>query len=90
MSQLAFGKSFNALSDPEFRSLPVRVFLEYLQSLHVMKAFLIVRVSMQTLPQWIAKRVSHTIDLGSLELWNRLLRFSNRLVPGLFVQDRSL
>ena len=65
MSQFAFGRSFNALADADFRSLPVRVFVEYLHSLHVIKAFPFVRILMQRLPLWIAKRVSHTMEMGN-------------------------
>ncbi|KAJ6190031.1 hypothetical protein N7519_000052 [Penicillium mononematosum] len=44
VSQFAFGQSLNALADPEFKSLPVRVFQQYLPSLHVIKAFPFVRL----------------------------------------------
>ena len=63
VSQFAFGKSLNALADPEFKSLPVRVFQQYLPSLHVIKAFPFVRW-LNSLPSWIAKRVSHTVEMG--------------------------
>lgn len=44
VSQFSFGKSLNALADPEFKSLPVRFFQQYLPSLHVIKAFPFVRM----------------------------------------------
>ena len=63
ISQFAFGKSLDALADPAFMSLPVRVFQQYLPSLHVIKAFPFVRW-LNNLPLWIAKRISHTIEMG--------------------------
>lgn len=63
VSQFAFGKSLDALADPEFRSLPVRVFQQYLPSLHVIKAFPFVRW-LNNLPLWIAKRISHAVEMG--------------------------
>ncbi|KAJ5159288.1 Cytochrome P450 [Penicillium coprophilum] len=63
VSQFAFGQSLNALSDPEFKSLPVRVFQQYLPSLHVIKAFPFVRL-LNSLPLWIAKRISHSVEMG--------------------------
>lgn len=63
VSQFAFGKSLDALADPEFKSLPVRVFQQYLPSLHVIKAFPFVRM-LNSLPLWIAKRISHTVEMG--------------------------
>jgi hypothetical protein len=63
VSQFAFGKSLNALSDPEFKSMPVRVFQQYLPSLHVIKAFPFVRL-LNSLPLWIAKRISHAVEMG--------------------------
>lgn len=63
VSQFAFGESLNALSDPDFQSLPVRVFAEYLPSLHVIKAFPFVR-TLASLPLWIAKRISHSVEMG--------------------------
>lgn len=63
VSQFAFGKSLDALADPEFRSLPVRVFQQYLPSLHVIKAFPMVRI-LNNLPLWIAKRISHAVEMG--------------------------
>lgn len=63
VSQFAFGKSLDALADPEFKSLPVRVFQQYLPSLHVIKAFPFVRM-LNSLPLWIAKRISHAVEMG--------------------------
>ena len=63
ISQFAFGKSLDALADTAFMSLPVRVFQQYLPSLHVIKAFPFVRW-LNNLPLWIAKRISHTIEMG--------------------------
>nr|A0A2P1DPA5.1 RecName: Full=Cytochrome P450 monooxygenase macH; AltName: Full=Macrophorins biosynthesis cluster protein H [Penicillium terrestre]AVK70101.1 MacH [Penicillium terrestre]QBC75447.1 MacH [Penicillium terrestre] len=63
VSQFAFGQSLNALADPEFKSLPVRVFQQYLPSLHVIKAFPFVRL-LNSLPLWIAKRISHSVEMG--------------------------
>lgn len=63
VSQFAFGQSLDALSDPEFQSLPVRVFAEYLPSLHVIKAFPFVRL-LAKLPLWIVRRISHSIEMG--------------------------
>ena len=63
VTQFAFGKSLDALSDPDFRSLPVRVFQQYLPSLHVIKAFPFVR-RLHDLPLWIGKRISHAVEMG--------------------------
>lgn len=63
VSQFAFGKSLDALADPDFKSLPVRVFQQYLPSLHVIKAFPFVRM-LNSLPLWIAKRISHAVEMG--------------------------
>ncbi|TAQ84226.1 hypothetical protein B7494_g7460 [Chlorociboria aeruginascens] len=63
VSQFAFGKSLNALADPEFKSMPVRVFQQYLPSLHVIKAFPLVRM-LNSLPLWIARHISETIEMG--------------------------
>lgn len=63
VSQLAFGKPLNPLADPSFMSLPVRVFQQYLPSLHLIKAFPFVRW-LNSLPLWIAKRILHTIEMG--------------------------
>lgn len=63
VSQFAFGKSLNALEDASFKSLPVRVFQQYLPSLHVIKAFPFVRW-LNNLPLWVAKRVSHAVEMG--------------------------
>ncbi|KAL8826053.1 MAG: hypothetical protein Q9191_004039 [Dirinaria sp. TL-2023a] len=63
VSQFAFGKPLNALEDPDFKSLPVRVFQQYLPSLHVIKAFPFVRW-LNSLPLWIAKRISHAVEMG--------------------------
>ena len=63
VSQFAFGKSLDALADPQFKSLPVRVFQQYLPSLHVIKAFPFVRM-LNSLPLWMAKRISHAVEMG--------------------------
>ncbi|KAG0152686.1 hypothetical protein PDIDSM_42610 [Penicillium digitatum] len=63
VSQFAFGQSLDALSDPEFKSLQVRVFQQYLPSLHVIKAFPFVRL-LNLLPLWIVKRISHSVEMG--------------------------
>lgn len=63
VSQFAFGKSLNALADPEFKSMPVRVFQKYLPSLHVIKAFPFVRY-LNSLPLWIAKHISEDVVMG--------------------------
>ena len=63
VSQFAFGESFNALDDPEFRSLPVRVFVQYLHSLHVIKAFPFVR-TLTKLPLWLARLISKDVEMG--------------------------
>lgn len=63
VSQFAFGKSLNALADKTFMSLPVRAFAKYLPSLHVIKAFPAVRW-LNNLPLCVAKRISHTLEMG--------------------------
>lgn len=63
ISQFVFDKSLNALADPAFKSMPVRVFQQYLSSLHVIKAFPFVRW-LDSLPLWVAKRISHTVEMG--------------------------
>ncbi|GKZ18415.1 hypothetical protein AbraIFM66951_000974 [Aspergillus brasiliensis] len=63
VSQFSFGQSLNALADPEFKSLPVRVFQQYLPSLHVIKAFPFVRL-LSSLPHWLARRISHSVEMG--------------------------
>lgn len=63
VSQFAFGESLNALDDPDFQSLPVRVFAQYLPSLHVIKAFPFVKW-LNKLPLWAAKRISHAVEMG--------------------------
>ena len=63
VSQFAFGRSLEALADPDFKSLPVRVFQQYLPSLHVIKAFPFVRY-LNSLPLWIAKRISYAVEMG--------------------------
>lgn len=65
VSQFAFGESLNALSDPDFHSIPVRVFAEYLPSLHTIKAFPFVRY-LHKLPLWIGKRISYQLEMGNL------------------------
>lgn len=62
VSQFAFGKSLSVLADPELRSLPVRMFQQYLPSLHVIKEFPFVRW-LNNLPLWIAKRTSHAVEM---------------------------
>ncbi|KAL4967233.1 cytochrome P450 [Aspergillus stella-maris] len=74
VSQFAFGQSLDALADPEFKSLPVRVFLQYLPSLHVIKAFPFVRL-LSSLPLFIAKRVSHSVEMG-----HELEQFASRRI----------
>ncbi|KAJ5769074.1 Cytochrome P450 [Penicillium odoratum] len=74
VSQFAFGQSFDALSDPEFKSLPVRVFQQYLPSLHVIKAFPFVRL-LNSLPLWIAKRIPHSVEMG-----HELEQFASRRI----------
>lgn len=63
VSQFAFGKCLNALADPGFQTLPVRVFQQYLPSLHVIKAFPVVRL-LKNLPLWFGKRISHAVGMG--------------------------
>lgn len=63
VSQFAFGQSLGALADPEFKSLPVQVFKQYLPSLHVLKAFPFIRY-LHNLPLWVAKRLSRSIEMG--------------------------
>jgi len=63
ISQFAFGKSLNALADSAFKSMSVRVFQQYLSSLHVIKAFPFVRW-LDSLPLWVVKRISHTVEMG--------------------------
>ena len=63
VSEFAFGQSLGALAHPEFKSLPVRVFREYLPSLHVIKAFPFVRW-LNNLPLWISKYISETVVMG--------------------------
>lgn len=74
VSQFAFGKSLDALADPDFKSLPVRVFQQYLPSLHVIKAFPFVRM-LNSLPLWIAKRISHAVEMG-----HELEQFASRRI----------
>ena len=63
VSQFAFGESLHALSHPSFQSLPVRVFAEYLPSLHTIKAFPFVRW-LHKLPLWLGKRISYQLEMG--------------------------
>ena len=74
VSKFSFGKSLEALEDPEFKSLPVRVFQQYLPSLHVIKAFPFVRW-LNSLPLWIAKRISHAVEMG-----HELEQFASRRI----------
>ena len=48
VSQFAFDKFLNVLTNLEFRSLPVRMFQQYLSSLHVIMTFLFVQVVEQS------------------------------------------
>lgn len=63
VSEFCFGKSLKALDDPEFKSLPVQVFAQFLPSLHVIKAFPFVRW-LNELPLWVARRISHAVEMG--------------------------
>lgn len=63
VSQFAFGKSLGALDDPEFKSLPVQVFKQYLPSLHIIKAFPFIRF-LHSLPRWLTHRMSRSIAMG--------------------------
>lgn len=63
VSHFAFGQCLDALADPDFKSLPVRVFQQYLPSLHVIKAFPFVRL-LASLPHWIVKHISHSVEMG--------------------------
>ncbi|KAF4636547.1 hypothetical protein G7Y89_g1539 [Cudoniella acicularis] len=74
VSQFAFGQSLGALAHPEFKSLPVRVFREYLPSLHVIKAFPFVRW-LNNLPLWISKYISETVVMG-----HELEQFASRRI----------
>ncbi|KAL8733405.1 MAG: hypothetical protein Q9181_003613 [Wetmoreana brouardii] len=55
--------SSSALDDPEFHALAVRVFVQYLHSLHVIKGFPFVR-TLTKLPLWLAKSISHEVEMG--------------------------
>ncbi|KAI4200234.1 MAG: hypothetical protein LQ350_004092 [Teloschistes chrysophthalmus] len=63
VSSFAFGEPFHALDDPDLRGLPVQVFVHFLRSLHVIKAFPFVR-SLANLPLWLAKRISKAVEMG--------------------------
>jgi hypothetical protein len=65
VSEFCFGQSLGALYDDNFMGGPVQVFRAYLHSLHVIKAFPFVRTLSQSLPLWIAKRLSKTIEMGT-------------------------
>ncbi|KAK4212172.1 cytochrome P450 [Rhypophila decipiens] len=64
VSEFCFGQSLGALYHDDFMSDGVQVFRTYLNSLHVIKAFPFVRVLSQSLPLWLARRVSKTIARG--------------------------
>ncbi|KAI4247989.1 MAG: hypothetical protein LQ352_006029, partial [Teloschistes flavicans] len=63
VSCFAFGESFHALDDHDLRGLPVQVFVQFLRSLHVIKAFPFVR-ALANLPLWLAKRISKAVEMG--------------------------
>ena len=65
VSEFCFGRSLGALYDDNFMGGPVQVFRAYLHSLHVIKAFPFVRTLSQSLPLWIARRLSKTIEMGN-------------------------
>lgn len=65
VSEFCFGQSLGALHDDDFMSGPVQVFRSYLHNLHIIKAFPIVRTLSNTLPLWIAKRISKTVAMGN-------------------------
>lgn len=65
VSEFCLGQDLGALYDDDFMSPPVRVFRAYLHNLHIIKAFPFVRTLSQSLPLWIAKRLSKTIAMGS-------------------------
>lgn len=65
VSEFCFGQSLGALYDDNFMSGPVQVFRAYLHSLHIIKAFPFVRTLSQSLPYWLAKRISKTIKMGN-------------------------
>ncbi|KAG6365900.1 hypothetical protein INS49_000076 [Diaporthe citri] len=64
VSEFVFGKSFGALYDDDFKSAPIQVFRAYLHSLHVIKAFPVVRILSESLPLWLARVVSKTVAQG--------------------------
>ncbi|KAK6502936.1 hypothetical protein TWF481_007977 [Arthrobotrys musiformis] len=63
VTTFAFGQEFGAVEDPEFMSIPVRLFRNYLMSLHVIKAFPFVKL-LQRLPYFIARHVSPSVEMG--------------------------
>lgn len=67
VSEFCFGQSVGGLYDDNFKSGPVQVFRAYLQNLHIIKAFPIVRTISQSLPLWLAKMASSTLA-GGIEL----------------------
>lgn len=72
VSEFCFGQSVGALYDDDFRSGSVKVFRAYLQNLHVLKAFPIVRTITQSLPLWLARMASGTVARGiELEMVSR-------------------
>lgn len=83
VSQFAFGKSLGALDDPEFRSLPVQVFKQYLPSLHVIKAFPFIRLLHQ-LPRWLTCRMSRSIAMG-----HELEQFAARRIDEFLAQKEA-
>ena len=51
------------MGDPSFQALPVRVFIRYLMSLHVIKAFPFVRY-LSNLPLWLARLIAEDVANG--------------------------
>lgn len=64
VSEFCFGKSLGALHDEEFRGGAVTVFRAYLHNLHIIKAFPFVRTLSQSLPLWLAAKLSKTVEQG--------------------------
>ncbi|KAF3178847.1 hypothetical protein TWF225_004800 [Orbilia oligospora] len=63
VTTFAFGQEFGAVEDPGFMSIPVRLFRNYLMSLHVIKAFPFVKL-LQGLPYFIARHISSSVEMG--------------------------
>ncbi|KAF3935122.1 hypothetical protein ABW20_dc0101106 [Dactylellina cionopaga] len=63
VTTFAFGQEFGAVEDPKFQSIPVRLFRNYLMSLHFIKAFPFVKM-LQNLPYFIARHISPSIEMG--------------------------